>query len=137
MKLRLLYIIVTCCLTSCSNVNKNIHGNWGILEIYHGQNEISNNSGNTYLTPKLFVINRSNKFDIDFNGKRQNEYGHFHFAARDTIELSDMPTEFLNGKYAVKIKQTKGTEKSKSKTFELTLENDSVYIRAIKYVTKI
>lgn len=122
---------------SCSNVDKNIYGHWGVLEIYRGQDELSNNMGNTYLTPKLNITNRGMQFNIDFNSKRMNEFGHFKFRDKNVLELYDMPTSFFNGEYKISITQTEGTNESRSKTFELTLEKDSIYIRAIKSLTKI
>jgi len=133
--LNLALVIVIC--TACSNVDKNVYGNWGALEIYHGQQELSNNSGKTYLTPQLTILNRGNQFLLDFNDRRMNEYGHYKFNGDKLLELSEMPSPFLNGVYDLSIIRTQGTDQSRSKTFELTMKTDSVYIRAIKYVTKI
>lgn len=129
----ILLIIFLLISTSCE-YNKDLNGKWAILEMYYDEQEISGNTV-VYAAPTLTFKGR--KIHIDFHGNKPNLFGKRLYNKRkgeEIITISELEDNRFNREYTMYLELVKGTRTSKNRRYEMILESDSVYIRAIKSV---
>lgn len=116
--------------------NQALNGNWGIVEIFYGQNEISGNDLNkrkVYFAPTLKI--KGSRIFINLSSKNTNLSGRIHYTRKngeEFLKMTGLEDSRLNTKYKMNLYLTEGTNTSKYREYEMILESDSVYIRAVK-----
>ena len=123
--------------TSCS-YDKNLIGNWAIMEMYSRHEVIFGNKWNYGVGPTMTI--KGKHVFIDFHGYRTNLEGRLTYMkskGKTLIEFSEFSDQVLNSIYEMKLDLIIGTKTSKYKKIEMILESDSVFIKAIKSETSL
>lgn len=137
MKKTIKFLIIAICLGSCSEQGSDeLYGNWAVLEVYYGDEDISGIDRGSKVTLSTSMEIDDSK-DIVFlpvsSGK--TEYGYFEHYRKDEKEwlrIYDSTDPRFDGEYLVHLKLKSSSNNGKNSRHSLELESEDVYIYAIK-----
>lgn len=120
------------CLNACSTKVENLYGNWGVLEVIYQESDISGYD----LSRKVkfghtMTIHRRQKFITLPIESNRIEFGHFEIFeenGNNYLKIFDATDSRFNDVYRVTITHLNPERKGISKTFEIELESDDMYI---------
>lgn len=126
-------LFLFCC---TGNVNKDLYGNWAVLEVFYQGNDVSGIDRSSKVTFSI-SMEIDNAKDIIYLPTKSDEtkYGYFkHFIKDDKewLKIYDSTDPRFNGEYLVHLKLESSSNKGKNSRHSLELESKEVYIYAIK-----
>ena len=126
-------------LTGCKTKSKNLYGNWAIIELVHDNQEIFPVYDKKFIPAPTLTIgtNKSIIIDLHQGDKSYGDFKHYFDNEVEVVKIFNMKDQRFNGTYQLSIELSVGTKTSNYKEFEMILESDSIYIRAIKSVVRL
>ena len=131
------FLLTLLIFTSCQ-YKENLDGTWAAIEMYYGPDLIPKNESWARIAPSLEI--RGSNIFIDFHGDANNLSGKIRYRSsgeQESVSITGLKDDRLNGTYKLSLELSRGTEKSDRKEFELILQSDSVFIRAVRSQVKL